>query len=50
MGRLLGAMGCDVMTGAIRSDGGGQQGRPSGGAHVIGVTMGRFADRVNRFV
>jgi uncharacterized protein (TIGR00725 family) len=51
MGRLLGTMGCDVMTGGYTGVMEAvSKGAHQVGAHVIGVTMGRFADRVNRFV
>jgi uncharacterized protein (TIGR00730 family) len=51
LGRLLGAAGFDLMTGGYK---GVMEAVSSGahqaGAHVIGITMRRFEDRVNRYV
>ncbi|MGH7916697.1 MAG: LOG family protein [Candidatus Binataceae bacterium] len=51
MGELLGAAGCDVMTGGYTGVMEAvSRGAHRAGAHVIGVTMRRFQDRVNRYV
>lgn len=51
MGELLGSVGFDVMTGGYQGvmEAVSRGGRDAG-AHVIGVTMRRFEDRVNRYV
>ncbi|MGH7935283.1 MAG: LOG family protein [Candidatus Binataceae bacterium] len=51
MGELLGRAGFDVMTGGYKGVMEAvSRGAREGGAHVVGVTMKRFADRVNRYV
>jgi uncharacterized protein (TIGR00725 family) len=51
MGHLLGSAGCDVMTGGYTGVMEAvSRGAHHAGAHVIGITMRRFEDRVNRYV
>jgi uncharacterized protein (TIGR00730 family) len=51
MGALLGRSGFDVMTGGYTGVMEAvSRGAQANGAHVIGVTMARFEDRVNRYV
>jgi len=51
MGRLLGESGFDVMTGGYQGVMEAvSRGARAAGAHVVGVTMARFEDRVNRYV
>lgn len=51
MGALLGRAGFDVMTGGYTGVmEAASRGAHRAGAHVVGITMGRFEDRVNRFV
>jgi len=51
MGRLLGESGFDVMTGGYKGVMEAvSRGARAGGAHVVGITMARFEDRVNRYV
>jgi uncharacterized protein (TIGR00730 family) len=51
MGALLGRAGFDVMTGGYKGVmEAASQGAHGSGAHVVGITMGRFEDRVNRYV
>lgn len=51
MGELLGGAGFDVMTGGYKGVMEAvSRGARDSGAHVVGVTMKRFADRVNRYV
>jgi uncharacterized protein (TIGR00730 family) len=51
MGRLLGAAGFDVMTGGYQGVmEAASRGAHAAGAQVVGVTMDRFADKVNPYV
>jgi len=51
MGRLLGESGFDVMTGGYQGVMEAvSRGARAAGAHVVGVTMARFEDSVNRYV
>ncbi|HZP44317.1 MAG TPA: LOG family protein [Candidatus Binataceae bacterium] len=51
LGRLLGNAGFNLMTGGYRGVMEAvSRGAHETGAHVVGVTMGRFKDNVNRFV
>jgi hypothetical protein len=51
MGALLGRYGFDVVTGGYKGVMEAvSRGAHGNGAHVVGVTMARFADRVNRYV
>jgi uncharacterized protein (TIGR00730 family) len=51
LGELLGSAGFDVMNGGYRGVMEAvSRGAHAAGAHVIGVTMRRFEDRVNRYV
>jgi uncharacterized protein (TIGR00730 family) len=51
MGRLLGESGFDVMTGGYKGVMEAvSRGARAGKAHVVGITMARFEDRVNRYV
>jgi uncharacterized protein (TIGR00730 family) len=51
MGALLGHAGFDVMTGGYTGVmEAASRGARRTGAHVVGITMGRFEDRVNRYV
>jgi uncharacterized protein (TIGR00730 family) len=51
MGALLGRYGFDVMTGGYKGVMEAvSRGAHGNGAHVVGVTMARFEDRVNRYV
>jgi uncharacterized protein (TIGR00730 family) len=51
MGALLGRAGFDVMTGGYKGVMEAvSRGAHGSGAHVVGITMGRFEDRVNRYV
>jgi uncharacterized protein (TIGR00730 family) len=51
MGALLGGAGFDVMTGGYKGVMEAvSRGAHRSGAHVVGITMGRFEDRVNRYV
>lgn len=51
MGALLGRAGFDVMTGGYTGVmEAASRGAGRNGAHVVGITMGRFEDRVNRYV
>jgi uncharacterized protein (TIGR00730 family) len=51
MGALLGRAGFDVMTGGYKGVmEAASRGAHLSGAHVVGVTMARFEDRVNRYV
>src|ERR1700726_2029291 len=51
MGTLLGRFGFDVMTGGYKGVMEAvSRGADGSGAHVVGITMGRFEDRVNRYV
>ena len=51
MGALLGRIGFDVMTGGYKGVMEAvSRGAHSNGAHVVGITMARFEDRVNRYV
>jgi hypothetical protein len=51
MGAMLGRAGFDVMTGGYTGvmEAASRSARRTG-AHVVGITMGRFEDRVNRYV
>jgi uncharacterized protein (TIGR00730 family) len=51
MGALLGRIGFDVMTGGYKGVMEAvSRGAHDNGAHVAGITMARFEDRVNRYV
>src|ERR1700674_4763136 len=51
MGELLGRSGFDVMTGGYKGVMEAvSRGARAAGAHVVGITMAIFKDRVNRFV
>lgn len=51
MGTLLGRFGFDVMTGGYKGVMEAvSRGAHDNGAHVVGITMARFEDRVNRYV
>jgi uncharacterized protein (TIGR00730 family) len=51
MGALLGRGGFDVMTGGYKGVMEAvSRGARKNGAHVVGITMARFEDRVNRYV
>jgi len=51
MGALLGRLGFDVMTGGYKGVMEAvSRGAHGNGAHVVGITMARFEDRVNRYV
>jgi uncharacterized protein (TIGR00730 family) len=51
MGALLGRSGFDVMTGGYKGVMEAvSRGARANGAHVVGITMARFEDRVNRYV
>jgi uncharacterized protein (TIGR00730 family) len=51
MGALLGRSGFDVMTGGYKGVMEAvSRGAHGNGAHVVGITMARFEDRVNRYV